>query len=108
MEARTEARTGAAGRRDSQGTIAIPKKVPQAKIDELVQLHRKKTEANDAYNEGVKKMAEKHGMNSAVISKLVSAHANDKVQDEKNKIEQMAFAFGIVDEIEPVDNTTED
>ena len=105
MEARTDTSKTAAGRRDSQGVPAVPKQVAEKIIDELVHLHRKKAEATDAYNEAIKKTAEKHGMLSAVIAKKVAAKANDKLEDEKNKVAQMAFIFGIVDEIDTPEPT---
>jgi alkylhydroperoxidase family enzyme len=85
--------TGVRGRKD-QGIEAVPKpEVLAGKLKELVHLHNKKTEASDACNDAIKRVAEKSGLLASVVAKIVAASANDKFEDEKKKADQLSLAF---------------
>ena len=88
-----EAGTEVKGRKD-QGIEAVPKaEILKAKLKELVHLHNKKTEASDAFNDAVKRIAEKSGLLASIVAKVAAASANDKFEDEAKKAGQLNLAF---------------
>jgi hypothetical protein len=93
MEAGTQTGTTVKGRKDAGQEAVIKNEVLSSKLKELVHLHNKKTEAADAYNDAVKRVAEKSGNLAAVVAKVVAASANDKFEDEQKKADQLSLAF---------------
>lgn len=99
MEAAAETGTKTAkGRKDQGQEAVIRPELFTGKIKELVHLHNKKAEANEAYNEAIKRVAEKSGLLAAVVNKVVTATANEKFEEEKKKADQLSLAFGEAEE----------
>lgn len=99
MQAGTESSTTrrTRGRKDSQGTEAIPTTKPV--LDELrtlQNLYDKKGQAADNFNKQVKKVAEAANLNSAVVRRLVTAKAGN-FEKEKRLVEQTALLFDAVE-----------
>ena len=93
MDAATETGKAVKGRKDQGQEAVIKPDVLDAKLKELVHLHNKKTEASDAFNDAVKRVAEKSGLLASVVAKVVAASATDKFEDEKKKAQQLSLAF---------------
>ena len=93
MQAGTETAKAVKGRKDQGQEAVIEPDVLNAKLKELVHLHNKKTEASDAFNDAVKRVAEKSGLLASVVAKVVAASATDKFEDEKKKAQQLSLAF---------------
>ena len=104
MQAATEAAPRRArGRKDSQGTEAIPTTKPV--LDELrtlQNLYDKKGKAADDFNKQVKKVAEQANLNSSVVRRLVTAKSGGNFEKEKRLVEQTALLFDAV-EVEDVE-----
>src|SRR5882672_10716178 len=90
MDAATETGKSVRGRKDQGQEAVIKNEVLSAKLKELVHLYNKKTEAAEAFNDAVKRTAEKSGNLSAVVAKVAAASANDKFEDEKKKADQLS------------------
>lgn len=93
METQTESGKAVKGRKDQGQEAVIKPDVLEGKLKELVHLHNKKTEASDAFNDAVKRVAEKSGLLASVVAKVVAASAGDKFEDEKKKAQQLSLAF---------------
>ena len=84
----------AKGRKDSTGQEDVIKTKPlKDAIDDLIALHGKKQNANDKFNAAVKAVAEKSGLLSSVVRKLVNARAGDKWEEESRKVVQLGIVF---------------
>lgn len=87
-------RPGARGRKDAdkqEAVIVVPEL--EKRIQELEDLHKKKTAAKDRYNDAVKAAAEKCGMLASVVNKFVNARVGESFEDEKRKNEQLQLCF---------------
>ena len=104
MDMRTEgvdarervARASARGRRDNQGQEAVIKPEPLKKaLKDLGHLKTKAEEAKTKLREAVKAVAEKSGLESSVVNRLVNArHAgSEKFDTMRRRIEQEQFVF---------------
>lgn len=62
-------------------------------IGELVDLHIRKKSAADDLSSAIKAIAEKSGLLSAAIRKLVKARAGEKFEDKKREVEQLSLVF---------------
>ena len=96
-EQRTEALDlpkGARGRKDNSGQNAVIKlEALSVKVDELVKLHNRSSEAATDFAEAVKLVAEQAGLNAATVRKYITARAGDNFDDTKEKIRQLALVF---------------
>ncbi len=92
---------GVRGRRDKDGTEATIKLQPlRVSLKHLMSLKVSADAAREQYNAGVKAVAEKTGLMSSVVSKLVKARSGDKFDDERRKAEQTALLFDEIGEDE--------
>lgn len=87
------------GRKSSDGIAEVPKEIPDSKLKDLEHLGRKAEEAAATFNDGCSATGKKYGHNAAVVKKVVKARMADTFDDEKRKVEQLAFAFGIIDQV---------
>jgi hypothetical protein len=96
-KATTGKKRGAAGvpsRKDSKGqesVIEISELKKRAK--ELESLYKKKQDAAEAYNLGVKAVAEASGLMSNVVSKFVKARADAKFAAKQREYLQLSLVF---------------
>ena len=98
METATEPSKQVKGRKDAGQEAVIKNDVLSSKLKELVHLYNKKIEASEAYNDAVKRVAEKSGNLAVVVAKVAAASANDKFEDEKKKADQLSLAFEACEE----------
>lgn len=91
-----ESASGRQGR-DGQEAVTQPQLVGE-KIEELEQLCVKAQLAVKAYNDGIKKLAEKSGYLASNIRALVAARVGDKFDIKKRDIEQQMELFTEVGE----------
>lgn len=85
---------GVPGRKDAGGqeaTIEVGELKKRAK--ELETLYKKKKDASEAYNLGVKAVAEASGLMSNVVGKFVKARADSKFAAKQREYEQLALVF---------------
>lgn len=87
------------GRKDSDGVTKVPKKIPEAKYQELDNLCRKARAAGETFNDACTAVGEKYGQNAAVVKKVVKARVADNFDDKQREVEQLAFAFGVIDSV---------
>ncbi|MDP2622094.1 MAG: hypothetical protein Q8P46_18280 [Hyphomicrobiales bacterium] len=84
----------AAGRKDKRNQPAV---IEVAKLrEDLTKLKRLKTaldEASEDFNGAVTKSAEKSGLLSSVVRKVVNAYTGENFEEEHRKVEQMSLAF---------------
>ncbi len=93
-------RRGATGRRDNDGTeetIKIPP-IKQAAAS-LMKLYKKLEAARDDFNSDCKAVAERAGINSSTLKKLVKSSATGKFTDVRRDIDQASIVFEQVGEI---------
>lgn len=84
----------AKGRREKDGSEKVVTLQPlRVSLKHLASLYDSKKAAESAFREAVKKIAEKTGLMSAVVNKLISARAKDTVFDEARKAEQLSMIF---------------
>lgn len=82
------------GRKDSSGIPkAIIYDVLQKRSGELERLLAAKLDAGEAYNAGVKAVAEKSGLLASVVNKFIKARSNDKVKEMQREYEQLTLVF---------------
>ena len=87
------------GRKDGSGTAAVIKTQPlKESIQELIRLFDKNATVRDDLNKAIKKVAEKTGVLSSVVRRLVAARAGDKFDEKKNEVEQLGIVFDEVGE----------
>ena len=100
MEAGTETEVRKPrGRKNADKQEAVTKpQVVEAKIDDLVVLHKAAVTAAEEESEAIKKCAEESGYNAGAIKKLVVARAGDKFQEKKRDIGQQYELFEEVGE----------
>lgn len=87
------------GRKDNDGIAKVPETIPETKYKELENLARKVDQASEAFNDACTKTAKSFGHNASVVKKVVKARVADTFDDEKRKVEQLAFAFGVIDQV---------
>ena len=87
------------GRKDNDGIAKVPETIPESKYKDLENLARKADQANEAFNDACTKTAKSYGHNASVVKKVVKARVGDTFDDEKRKVEQLAFAFGVIDTV---------
>lgn len=96
------------GRQTPDGDEAVIKHTVFAKkLPELVVLGKKADEANAAFADAKKKVAEDSGYNTAAVSKRVAAEIKGSVDSERKKAAQMALVFE-VDNLEEAATETDD
>ncbi len=84
----------ARGRKDSTGQEAVIQIDPiRDSITNLGNLYDAYVDARGALNDAVKAVAEKSGLQSSVVRKLVNARGNDKFEQENVKVQQAALLF---------------
>ena len=85
--------------KDKDDGAAIKLKPLKDSLRELGELAEKAKEADAKLKDAIKAVAEKSGLLSSVVRRLVKAHSGDSDQfaDEKRKVEQLGIVF---DEIE--------
>lgn len=88
-------RSAPAGRQDKDGPAVIKQDVFLKGIPELVKLKKAVKDAQTEYDEAKVKLAEKSGFLAATVEKRVAAEANDKLEENKRKVEQLAIAFEV-------------
>jgi hypothetical protein len=85
-------RPDATGRVNPDGQeMVIDEKVVVAALPGLERLYREKQEASEAFNDAVKKAAEKAGVNSGPLKKLVVARCKEKTEELARDQEQLAL-----------------
>jgi hypothetical protein len=85
---------GPRGRKDSDGTEAVIKLAPLRKaLADLLNLKGKVDTATGQFNDSVKAIAERTGLMSSVVKKLVKAKAGDDYAEAHRKVEQAALVF---------------
>jgi ATP-dependent 26S proteasome regulatory subunit len=92
----TDAKKGRSvrARKDKEGQEAILKiGEVREKIGSLVDLHNAVKDAGTVYGEAVKAVAEKAGLNAAVLRKFVSARAGKKFEKAVRDAEQLSLCF---------------
>lgn len=62
-------------------------------ISELETLCHHKIAASDAFSDACKRVAEKSGMKAAAISAYVTSIVRDKLEDNREKAEQLSLLF---------------
>lgn len=84
----------ARGRKDGDGQEAVIKLKPlKESFKELATLYTKAEDSKDKFNDAVKKVAERSGLMSSVVSKLVKAKSGEKFEDVKRTADQMSIVF---------------
>jgi hypothetical protein len=101
MDMRTEGNTGkgARGRKNSDGVTEVPKEIPETKYKDLEHVCRKAEEAGQVFNDACTAVGEKYNVKASVVKKVVKARLSDSFDDKKREVEQLAFAFGIIDSV---------
>lgn len=84
---------GARGRSDGGQEAVIKLEAVSVSIEELVNLKKAADAAGEALDEAIKATAEKAGLLSKVVRSLVLARANDKFDDKKKEVDQLALVF---------------
>lgn len=85
---------GVPGRKDASGQEAnIEVSQLKKRAKELEALYKKKKDANDAWNIGVKAVAEASGLMSSVVAKVVKARADAKFAAKQREYEQLSLVF---------------
>mgnify|MGYP001563945639 CR=1 FL=1 len=84
----------ASGRKQKDGTEDVIKVKPlKDAIDDLIVLHAKAMTARGKLNDAVKVVAEKSGLLSSVVRKLVNARAGENWEEESRKVVQLGIVF---------------
>jgi len=92
-------RTRGQGRKDADKQPAVKKpKVIADRIDELVRLHNKASEASEAAKDAVAKAAEDSGYLASAVRKLVTARAGEDFEKKHREVEQQYELFDEVGE----------
>lgn len=87
-------RTKGAGRMDADKQPAVKKpKVIHDRIDELVRLHNKASEASEQAKDAITKAAEASGYLASAVRKIVTAKAGEKFEEKHREVEQQAELF---------------
>lgn len=63
------------------------------RVEELIRLYKASGDAQEAFNDGIKKAAEDSGLLAATVRKFVVARAGEKFEEEKRKCEQLSLLF---------------
>lgn len=96
MSEGTETGKSARGRKDSQGTEAVIKpKVLEAAVEDLIVLIKAEEEAKAKLTDAVKAIAEKSGYLASTVMKYAKAKAGEDFEGVKDKVTQLALAFGV-------------
>lgn len=95
VDARQKAKPRGRKDRDRDDGEAIKLEPLKKSLRELGQLAMKAADANANLKDAVKKVAEKSGLLSSVVRRLVKAHSGDSdhFADEKRKAEQLGIVF---------------
>lgn len=89
-----EAINRAKGRKSSDGTEDVIKVKPlKEAIAELETLKTKADAAKDRLNDAIKAVAERSGLLSKVVRKLVNARHGEGFEDAKREVDQLAIVF---------------
>lgn len=67
-------------------------------IEELVRLYMQQQAAAEKCSSAIKTVAEKSGLLSEVVRKLVKARAKDKFEEAKRTVEQLSLVFDQIGE----------
>lgn len=89
----------AKGRKDADHQEAVIRtRIVKEAIDDLCDLHAKRQEAADCYNDAVKAVAEKSGLLASAVNRFVVARAGEKFEEAKRKCDQLSLLFEEVGE----------
>lgn len=89
----------AEGRKERDGQSAVPQpQVVSDAIGNLEDLHVKASQAAEALNDAIKKVAQSSGYLASSIKKLVNARIKDNFADKKRDAEQQLELFTEVGE----------
>jgi hypothetical protein len=99
QEGKTTNGKGVRGRKDSSGIAKAPTKIPEKKLKDGEHLALKAAEARETFNDHCTAVGNAHGVQASVVSKVIKARIAENYDDKKREIEQLAFAFGIVDSV---------
>lgn len=95
----TKGKRSAKGRKDNEGQEAVIKTQPlKDNIKELMLLKKKLEDATGNMNAAIKRTAEKSGLLSSVVRRLVNARHSGKFAEEKVKVDQLGIVFEEVGE----------
>lgn len=82
------------GRVEPDGQEANPDpKIIEGALPELERLYRRKQDANADFNAAVKDKAKKAGFNASVVKKFITVRANEQMEEERRKQDQLALLF---------------
>jgi len=94
VQQQAAARTRGKGRMDADKQPAVKKpKVIHDRIDELVRLHNKASEASEDVKTAITKAAEDSGYLASAVRKIVTARAGEKFEEKHREVEQQAELF---------------
>ncbi len=65
------------------------------RINHLIKLHTSATEAATDFNDAIKAVAEKAGLNASAVRKYVIARAGESFEDKKKEVVQLGLLFDI-------------
>lgn len=90
-----------AGRKDRDGAEKVVTLQPlRKKLKHLAALKDTLDGARGSFNAAVKAVAEETGLMSSVITKLIKARSDDKVDDERRKADQLSMVFAEIGGVE--------
>lgn len=99
-EAALDLRPGSRGRKEKDGTEETIKVQPiKDACSEMMKLYKKLETARGNFNDGIKAVAERSGVNSSTLKKLVKASADGNFVDVRRKVDQQSIVFEQVGEI---------